>query len=77
MTPWRNVDGSVGGALLFAEVRTEQVEGRHALAESEARFRVAFENAAVGVVLVDPQGSLLRVNDTFARMQRTGGRRRI
>jgi PAS domain S-box-containing protein len=68
MTPWRNVDGSVGGALLFAEVRTEQVEGRHALAESEARFRVAFENAAVGVVLVDPQGSLLRVNDTFARM---------
>ena len=68
MTPWRNVDGSVGGALLFAEVRTEQVEGRRALAESEARFRAAFENAAVGVVLVDPQGSLLRVNDTFARM---------
>jgi PAS domain S-box-containing protein len=68
MTPWRNVDGSVGGALLFAEVRTEQVEARRALAESEARFRVAFENAAVGVVLVDPKGSLLRVNDTFARM---------
>jgi PAS domain S-box-containing protein len=68
MTPWRNGDGSVGGALLFAELRTEQVEGRHALAESEARFRAAFENAAVGVVLVDPQGSLLRVNDTFAHM---------
>jgi len=26
MTPWRKIDGSVGGALLFAEVRTEQVE---------------------------------------------------
>ena len=42
--------------------RTEQVEARRALAESEARFRAAFENAAVGVVLVDPKGSLLRVN---------------
>jgi PAS domain S-box-containing protein len=55
-------------AIIFAEVRTEQVEARRALAESEARFRAAFENAAVGVVLVDPKGSLLRVNDTFARM---------
>ena len=68
MTPWRKADGSVGGALLFAELRTEQVEARRALAESEARFRAAFENAAVGVVLVDPRGSLLRVNDTLARM---------
>ena len=68
MTPWRRVDGSVGGALLFAEIRTEHIEARRALAESEARFRAAFENAAVGVVLVDPEGSILRVNDTFARM---------
>jgi PAS domain S-box-containing protein len=68
MTPWRRVDGSVGGALLFAEIRTEHIEARRALAESEARFRAAFENAAVGVVLVDAKGSILRVNDTFARM---------
>jgi PAS domain S-box-containing protein len=52
----------------FVEFRREQVEARRALAESEARFRAAFENAAVGVVLVDPNGSLLGVNDTFARM---------
>jgi PAS domain S-box-containing protein len=68
MTPWRKANGSVGGALLFAEVRTEQVEARRALAESEARFHATFENAAVGVVLVDPKGSLLRVNETLARM---------
>jgi PAS domain S-box-containing protein len=55
-------------AIFFAEVRTEQLEARRALAESEARFRAAFENAAVGVVLVDPEGALLRVNDTFAGM---------
>jgi PAS domain S-box-containing protein len=55
-------------SFAFAEVRTEQVEARRALAESETRFRAAFENAAVGVVLVDPQGSIFRVNGTFARM---------
>jgi PAS domain S-box-containing protein len=52
----------------FAEFRTEQIEAQRVIAESEARFRAAFENAAVGVVLVDPKGSLLRVNDTFAGM---------
>ena len=51
----------------FAEVRTEQVEARR-LAESEMRFRAAFENAAVGVALVDPNGSIFQANGTFARM---------
>ena len=53
MAPWRGGDGRIGGAALFAEVRTEQVEARRALADSEARFRATFENAAVGVALVD------------------------
>jgi PAS domain-containing protein len=52
----------------FAEIRTEQLEARRALAESEGRFHAAFENAAVGVVLVDPNGSIFRANGTFARM---------
>jgi PAS domain S-box-containing protein len=68
MAPWHDAKGNVAGALLFAEITTEQVEARHALAESEARFRATFENAAVGVVLVAPNGSFLRVNDSFARM---------
>jgi PAS domain S-box-containing protein len=68
MTPWREAKGNIGGALLFPEVTTEQVEARHALAESEARFRATFENAAVGIVLVAPSGAILRVNDSFARM---------
>jgi PAS domain S-box-containing protein len=52
----------------FAEVRTQQVEARRALTESETRFLAAFENAAVGVVLVDPKGSIFQANSTFARM---------
>jgi PAS domain S-box-containing protein len=68
MAPWRRGDGRIGGAVLFTEVRTEQVEARRALADSEARFRATFENAAVGAALVDRDGSILRANDSFARM---------
>jgi PAS domain S-box-containing protein len=68
MVSWRRSDGSIGGALLFAEIRTEQVEARRALADSEARFRATFENAAVGVALVGRDGTILRANNSFARM---------
>ena len=68
IVPWRRADGNIGGALLFAEIRTEQVEARRALTDSEARFRATFENAAVGVVLVSSDGSILRTNNSFARM---------
>jgi PAS domain S-box-containing protein len=68
MVPWRRADGNIGGALLFAEIRTEQVEARRALTDSEARFRATFENAAVGVALVGSEGSILRVNKSLARM---------
>jgi two-component system, chemotaxis family, CheB/CheR fusion protein len=68
MVPWRQVDGNIGGALLSAELRTEQVEARRSLIDSEARFRATFENAAVGVALVGPDGSILRANNSFARM---------
>jgi PAS domain S-box-containing protein len=68
MTPWRSGDGRIGGAVLFAEVRTEQVEAQRALSDSEARFRATFENAAVGVALVGSDGSILRANSSFARM---------
>ncbi|HEX6007002.1 MAG TPA: PAS domain S-box protein [Burkholderiales bacterium] len=68
MVPWRRADGNIGGALLFAELRTEQVEARRALADSEARFRATFESAAVGIALVGRNGSILRANDSFVRM---------
>ena len=59
---------TIARQLGFSLERWRAEEARRALTESEARFHAAFENAAVGVVLVDPNGSLLRVNDTFARM---------
>jgi PAS domain S-box-containing protein len=68
MRPWRNVHGRIGGALLISELITEQVKIRHALADSEARFRATFENAAVGITHVAPDGSLLRFNKALSRL---------
>lgn len=38
------------------------------LRESERRFRTAFENVSVGMVLTSPSGELLRANAAFAEM---------
>jgi PAS domain S-box-containing protein len=37
-------------------------------AQDESLFRAVFENAGVGVVLVDPAGRILRVNPSYRRM---------
>ncbi len=68
MKPWRTANGRIGGALLFSEVITEQVAARRALADSEARFRATFENAAVGIVHFDPDFRWLRVNQAVCRI---------
>jgi PAS domain S-box-containing protein len=47
---------------------TEQKQVETALRESEARFRLSFENANIGVCLVDPQGRLLKVNRQMCHM---------
>src|SRR5258707_11921587 len=54
--------------MLFAEVITEQVEARRALAESEARFRATFENAAGGIAHLAPDLRWLRANDALCRI---------
>jgi PAS domain S-box-containing protein len=53
---------------LAADMIAGQVEARHALAESEARFRATFENAAVGIAHVDSDGRWLRVNEAMSRI---------
>ena len=67
-TPLFDSSGTMVGAVNMAVDITEQVEARRALADSEARFRATFENAAVGVAVVGPDGSILRANNSFARM---------
>ncbi len=68
MKPWRTADGRIGGALLFSEVITAEVEARRALAEGEARFRATFENAVVGIAHLAPDLRWLRVNEALCRI---------
>jgi PAS domain S-box-containing protein len=62
MKPWRTADGRIGGALLFSQFVTG------ILADREARFQATFENAAVGIAHVAPDGRWLRVNQALSRI---------
>jgi PAS domain S-box-containing protein len=68
LKPWRTDNGQIGGQLLYTEVITEEVVAKRALAESEARFRATFENAAVGIAHLSPELRWLRANGTFSRI---------
>jgi len=56
------------GALVFVRDITEQRLAQEAVRETEARFRTAFENAAVGMALVDSDGVYLEANAAMAAM---------
>jgi PAS domain S-box-containing protein len=68
MKPWRTPAGKIGGALLFSEVITAQVEARRALAASEAAYRAIFENAAVGMAHLGSDMKWRRVNKALCRI---------
>ena len=62
LLPWRDADGRIGGILATTEDITSRRRAEEALRQSEARFRGTFENAAVGIAHVAPDGRWLRVN---------------
>jgi PAS domain S-box-containing protein len=67
-----NVFRDADGRVLFYEGSlkdiTERKLSEEALKNSEARFRTAFENASVGMTLVDLQGVYMEVNSALAAM---------
>ncbi len=68
------------GRVLFDEARepirmigvsmdiTDRKRAEESLLRSEAEFRIIFENAAIGMVLVDPSGRFLRANRSLQAM---------
>ncbi len=62
--PWRAGDGSVGGIVICSEDITERK-----LAEDRLRLAATvFTGTREGIVITDPAGTILEVNDAFTRI---------
>ncbi|HEX2098499.1 MAG TPA: PAS domain S-box protein [Rubrobacteraceae bacterium] len=61
-------DPSVRGIVINQRDITERKKAESTLRESEERFRATFEQAAVGIAHVDPNGRWLRVNQKLCDM---------
>ena len=68
ISPIRNRRGEVTGASTVARDITEQRRAADALAEAEERFRGAFEDAPIGMVMLTRQLRVLRVNEAMCRL---------
>jgi PAS domain S-box-containing protein/diguanylate cyclase (GGDEF)-like protein len=56
-------DPAIHGLVVTLRDVTDRRAERAALAEAEQRFRLAFDQAPIGMALVSPDGRFLRVND--------------
>lgn len=66
--PWRTEDGEIGGLVLYTEFVTPGVQALAQLEAAEARYRAVFDQAAMGVARVSPEGRFLEVNDRFCAL---------
>jgi len=66
--PWRNVDGEIGGLILFTQVITARKRAEEALRASEERFAKIFHLSPfrMGILRIR-DGVVLEVNDTWIR----------
>jgi PAS domain S-box-containing protein len=68
-TRWLGDDGGdVREVLTVCRDVTEAVEAQRALADSEAMFRYAFDDAPIGMALTNLDGAFMRVNKAFAAL---------
>jgi PAS domain S-box-containing protein len=68
MKPWLDADGNAGGAMLFAEIITGQIEAKRKLAESKARFAAALRAGNLGAFDYDPRTGLIEWDETANRL---------
>ena len=66
--PFFENDKSVSGVVVNALDMTALELSEEALRESEERFRHAFENASIGMCLVDTEGRLMKVNNRMCKI---------
>ncbi len=65
--PWHQPDGSIGGMVLYTEMMTEQVKRENAMEHQELIFRSAFNAIQEGIMILDTELNVLRVNETMDR----------
>ena len=70
LKPVRDTAGKVIALVPEGRDISDIREAEQALRESEERFRATFEQSAVGITHVAPDGRWLRVNDRFTEMTR-------
>ncbi|MGA2926541.1 MAG: PAS domain S-box protein, partial [Solirubrobacteraceae bacterium] len=68
ISPIHDSHGNVAGASTVARDVTERKRAADALTEAEDRFRGAFEQAPIGIVMLDRRLRVLRVNDALCRL---------
>lgn len=66
--PIRDKNGVISGVVLVFRDQSEERAAEQALRASEERYRAIFENAAVGIDVMEASGRYLQVNETLARM---------
>ncbi|MBK8050868.1 MAG: PAS domain S-box protein [Anaerolineales bacterium] len=64
----RDLDGAVDAIQCVGFDISDRVAVEQALRESEARFRAVFENAAIGIAILDARGAVQTSNPTLAAM---------
>ncbi|MFY9748795.1 MAG: EAL domain-containing protein [Acidobacteriaceae bacterium] len=62
--PWRTGNGGIGGIVIFTEDITQQKKDKENLQLAAS----VFTNAREGILICDPHGSILDVNEMFTRI---------
>ncbi|NRS88161.1 PAS domain S-box-containing protein [Flavobacterium sp. 7E] len=66
--PWHNDNGSIGGLIMYTADITVRKQFQEKLRISEEAFRGNFENAAIGMGLLNTTGQWLKVNTSLCKL---------
>jgi PAS domain S-box-containing protein len=66
--PWRKIDGSIGGLILFTQFITERIHIEEALRLSQDKFRSALQHSPIGMAVVGPDGRWSEVNPALCKI---------
>lgn len=66
--PWYEIDGSIGGFIIYTEVITKRILAEMAIRKSEERYRTIIQATKDGFWTVNMDGKFIDVNNAYAKM---------